>query len=161
MEHLLPTLLCLLAGAALIVVECLTPGVGAAGIFGIVSLAVAVVLQIHNVTGMLFVLAVAVLVVAAAVLVMFELGSRGKLFRSKLGLKERIEGEASPARELPDGAIGVAVTELRPVGAAQFDGKRYEVQTNGVFLAKNTPVRVCGTTGMRLLVEEWKQEENC
>lgn len=156
MEQILPTLLCMLAGAVLIVVECLTPGVGAAGILGIVSLAVAVVLQIHNVTGMLFVLTVAVLVVAAAVLVFLELGSRGKLFRSKLGLNERIEGEASPSRELPDGAVGVALTELRPVGAALFDGKRYEVQTNGVFLAKGTPVRVCGTTGMRLLVEEEK-----
>ena len=154
MVNVLPTVLCLIAGAALIFVECMTPGLGAAGIFGVVALIAAVILQIQNTAGMLFVLTVAVLLVAAGLLVLFELGARGKLFRSRLALNDRIQGKAAGKENVPEGALGVALTHLRPVGAAEFDGKRYEVQTNGEFLNQGAAVRVCGCNGLRLLVEQ-------
>ena len=154
MVNILPTVLCLIAGAALIFVECMTPGIGAAGVFGVVSLIAAVILQIHNTAGMLFVLTVAVLLIAAGLLVLFELGSRGKLFRSRLALNERIEDKAAGEENIAEGAVGTALTALRPVGAAEFDGRRIEVQTNGEFLAKGARIRVCGSSGLRLLVEQ-------
>ena len=159
MVNLLPTLLCLAAGVILIVVECLAPGIGAAGIFGVLALAAAVILQIGNTTGILFVLALALLLIAAALLVLFRLGAKGKLSRSRFALSDRIGGSPRQDALPPVGAQGVALTHLRPAGVALIDGRRRDVQADGAFIEKDTRIRVSGRDGLRLLVEPAAPEE--
>lgn len=51
------------------------------------------------------------------------------------------------------GAIGTAVSFLRPAGIAQIDGKRVDVLTEGEFIAAGTPIRVTRVHGARVFVE--------
>ncbi|MEX2626768.1 MAG: hypothetical protein WD225_07770 [Ilumatobacteraceae bacterium] len=55
---------------------------------------------------------------------------------------ERPEGEAGSIEESLVGATGVAVTDLRPGGLAEIDGRRIDVVTSGEFVGRDTPVEV-------------------
>lgn len=50
------------------------------------------------------------------------------------------------------GHSGVADSMLRPAGVAVIDGSRYQVQTNGEFLAPQTPVVVERVEGAKIIV---------
>jgi membrane-bound serine protease (ClpP class) len=50
------------------------------------------------------------------------------------------------------GLDGVALTDLRPAGAAQFGVERVDVVTEGEYLAQGTPVRVVRNEGYRHVV---------
>ena len=52
------------------------------------------------------------------------------------------------------GKSGVAASYLRPAGIAQIDGKRFDVLTQGEFIAQGTPIRVARVEGARVFVEE-------
>jgi membrane-bound serine protease (ClpP class) len=47
---------------------------------------------------------------------------------------------------------GVAVTALRPAGAAEIGGRRVDVVTDGVFVEAGRPVRVVSVEGARIVV---------
>lgn len=55
------------------------------------------------------------------------------------------------------GRTGVAISELRPVGTAEFDGERVDVSTEGDFVPAGTPVTVVEAEGMRLVVRPVRQ----
>jgi membrane-bound serine protease (ClpP class) len=48
---------------------------------------------------------------------------------------------------------GTAVTVLRPSGKARFDDHVVDVVTEGEFIARETPVTVIQTDGMRVVVK--------
>jgi membrane-bound serine protease (ClpP class) len=54
------------------------------------------------------------------------------------------------------GRTGIAVTDLRPNGKAEVDGKLLEVLADGVFLDKGEPVRVISDDGMGVIVKRVK-----
>jgi membrane-bound ClpP family serine protease len=51
------------------------------------------------------------------------------------------------------GAIGRALTDLRPSGAVQFDTQRVDAMSHGPFLEKGATVRVIHTEGAKVIVE--------
>lgn len=59
------------------------------------------------------------------------------------------EGAARAARE---GAVGVALTDLRPSGVASFEGHRVDVVTEGDYLAAGEPVEVLHAERYRRVV---------
>ena len=52
-----------------------------------------------------------------------------------------------------EGMQGIAVTDLRPTGVAELDGQRRDVQTDGEFIARRSPVVVTRLEGNRIVVE--------
>jgi membrane-bound serine protease (ClpP class) len=50
------------------------------------------------------------------------------------------------------GKEGVAITALRPAGAAEIEGRRVDVVTDGVFVDAGRPVRVVSVEGARVVV---------
>jgi membrane-bound serine protease (ClpP class) len=50
------------------------------------------------------------------------------------------------------GLDGIALTDLRPAGAAQFAGERLDVVTEGEYVRQGTPVRVVRSEGYRHVV---------
>ena len=50
------------------------------------------------------------------------------------------------------GALGRALTTLRPSGKAEFDDQIVDVVTEGEFIAPEMPVAVVATDGMRVVV---------
>lgn len=52
------------------------------------------------------------------------------------------------------GHIGTTQTELRPAGAAIFDGKRVDVVSDGHFIPRETTVKVVDISGNRVVVRQ-------
>ncbi len=55
------------------------------------------------------------------------------------------------------GMRGVATSSLRPAGRGRFDGKTFDIMTQGEFLDKGTPIEIIRIEGNRLVVAEYKQ----
>ena len=49
------------------------------------------------------------------------------------------------------GKEGVTLTALRPAGAAEIEGRRLDVVTDGVFVEAGRPVRVISVEGARIV----------
>jgi membrane-bound serine protease (ClpP class) len=53
-----------------------------------------------------------------------------------------------------EGAIGVAATDLRPMGIGLFDGKRIDVISGGKLIKKDSTIRIVSIEGTKVVVEE-------
>jgi membrane-bound serine protease (ClpP class) len=58
----------------------------------------------------------------------------------------------SMSSSLPYGAPGVAKTDLRPSGRAEFDGHLVDVVSQGEWIVAGQPVRVISVEGTRVMV---------
>lgn len=56
--------------------------------------------------------------------------------------------------DLPVGAVGEAVSTLRPAGIALIDGKRLDVVTDGEWIDAGQPVRISSTADGHISVEK-------
>lgn len=54
------------------------------------------------------------------------------------------------------GRSGIALTQLRPAGTADFDGDHLDVVTEGGFVGPQTRIRVIAVEGTRIIVREEK-----
>ena len=54
------------------------------------------------------------------------------------------------------GRAGIALTQLRPAGTADFDGQHLDVVTEGGFIGPGTVIRVISVEGTRIIVREEK-----
>ena len=154
----LPTILCLVIGLALVVIEMFIPGFGFVGFSGILLLAGSVIFTWINygaMIGSLMMIAVLILVVIC-LLISLRSASKGKLSRSRLFMKEGdTVGEAVKAEApLNVGDIGKAETMLRPAGIVLFGDRRVSVVSEGQYIDKGKSVRVCQVEGARIVVEE-------
>lgn len=76
----------------------------------------------------------------------------------RMATTEATSGAAVPAVEEPGrggslrGATGVALSDLRPSGIAEIDGRRFDVVTSGEFLPRGEPVEVTSDEGYRRVV---------
>jgi membrane-bound ClpP family serine protease len=75
-----------------------------------------------------------------------------KFFRRSFTLDAAIESSVGGIPGAPPGSQGVAVTELRPLGRAEFGGKRYEVRCQTGHLAAGTRIEVISAEFGSLIV---------
>lgn len=138
------------------------PGFGAAGVLGAAAVATAVVLAMiggspspGDVTQALLVLGASlVITIAVAYAWLRHLPTSGRFAGLFLrGGAQQADGYISA---LPRGDLvghdGVAVTDLRPSGTAQFGEERVDVVTEGDYVAQGRPVRVVRSEGYRHVV---------
>ncbi|OAT82296.1 NfeD family protein [Desulfotomaculum copahuensis] len=132
------------------------PGVGVAGMLGLLLVAWGVLLLAVD-----FTRATAALVIAlAATVVIFVLGvrffARFKLWQ-RLALGTRQHKEAGYVTGQVDlvhlvDLTGVAVTPLRPSGTAEVAGQRLDVITTGEFIPTGAAIKVVRVEGVRVVV---------
>jgi len=117
---------------------------------------------------------IGIILAIAAIAVIALMGPRLRIF-DRLTLKTKIEGTAGgpdpehagtsvleAARVMSEdaeenygdllGKRGKAISTLRPSGKAEFDGKVYVVEADGVFVEPNKPVEVIRVRGNRIIV---------
>jgi len=142
-------------GLLLIVGELMFPTLGALGVGGALAILGAVVVAFNEgtQTGVVFLVATAVLVPAAIVLGMKllphspfgkNLVARGATFTDAAAVDRR-------DRELA-GKEGVAENLLRPIGTATIDGRRVDVQSRGEPIEAGSRVRVVEVEANRVVV---------
>ena len=146
-----------IAGILLLGVEMFSPGFGFAGGSGLVCIFIAILFTAQNlVEGLILSL---ILIAAAGILLSIVLysASHGRLSR-KLILREKTDRAAgfsgTPSYAAFLGMSGIALTALRPSGAAEIDHHRLDVVTEGEFLPAGTIVEVLRVEGNRIVVRQ-------
>jgi membrane-bound serine protease (ClpP class) len=158
-------LMLLVAGVALIGVEMFVlPGFGVAGITGSLAVLGSVYLSLVSQFSSEADMSQAAGVLSAAILIVIvgawallrTLPRSGRFTRSGVMLgdsTDRATGYiSSPVRDELVGATGVALTDLRPSGAAQFGEERVDVVSDSSFIGAGTPVRIVRSEGYRHVV---------
>lgn len=150
-------------GIALMLVEAFMPGFGVFGISGLVSTTVSIVLAAVSVqTGMLMLLVSVVLAALFSVFAFRFFARRGALRHIILADEEKADlGYVAPRdqRELV-GLNGVAVTALRPSGAALINGHRVDVVSDGAFIPSGEALTVDRVEGVRVIVRRRDHVDN-
>lgn len=145
------------AGFIFVGIELFLPGFGWPGVSGIICFAAGIFLTAESFEqGMLITLAVIAVLGILFWIVMHRL-AKGK-FRSPLILKDEMveKGGFVSANGLDGmvGAVGTAVTDLRPTGTGSFDGKELDVVSTGKYIPKGTEIVICRAEGYHLVVRE-------
>lgn len=145
-----------IAGFILVGIEMAIPGFGVPGVSGIICLVVAIFLISDSfVEG-----AVIALIVLGLLGIMFAiiLGilSKAKL-KSPLILKDEQNKEkgfiSNSDLNYLLGRHGIAVTDLRPSGTADFDGIEFDVISEGKYIPKDTRLVIYKVQGSKLIVK--------
>ena len=151
----LPILLCLMLGAALMIVEVFLPGFGLPGVSGIVLIGAGTAI-IWLKAGALTALATLLVVIAVlAVLISYmmrratEGGAHARIF-----LREKEELRSGEDMQVLLGKQGRTTSVLRPAGIGDFDGVRLNVVTEGSFIERDRPIEIVNVDGARIVVRE-------
>jgi membrane-bound serine protease (ClpP class) len=159
-------LILLAAGIVLIAVEMFViPGFGIAGIGGVLAILAAFYLSMVSHLASpgdyiqalgVFSLSLIVVIVAGWALLR-HLPRSGRFTRSGLmlgGATSRESGYLSAEiRSELVGAVGVALTDLRPAGAGRFGNERVDIVSDANWISAGTPIRVVRSDGYRHVVE--------
>lgn len=143
----------ILAGLLLIIVEIVfIPGTTVVGFLGLVFTIVGIVFsytQFGNEVGF-YVLLGTTLVSAGTLYLSFRKGA-WKKFSHQSAIDSKVnEGMAD---HLSTGEEGRSTSVLRPMGSAEFNGKIFEVKTNGEFVNNGVKVRIVKIRLNDILVE--------
>ncbi|NLL40050.1 MAG: hypothetical protein GX254_10760 [Clostridiales bacterium] len=144
-------------GIVLFIIEINMPGFGVFGILGFISL-VACIFVTANTFAQGLIMTAAMFVIVIIILAVFaSLASKGYLLKG-VALKEATSAElgfsGTEDMKYLIGKAGVALTNLRPVGDADFDGVRLDVVSRGEFIRKGSVVEVIEVEGNRIVVRE-------
>lgn len=140
-------------GLTLIIVEVIfIPGTTLIGLLGLVFLIVGVTFSYSYFGSTIgfYTLLVSVAGFAVALFWSFRKGA-WKRFSLKTSIDSRVN--QGQTEILKPGAAGITVSALRPMGSAEFDGKIFEVKTNGDYLAPGSKVRIVQIQANDILVE--------
>ncbi len=141
-------------GLIFLIAEMFEPGLGVCGAIGAVLMIIDVFLLAESFAQGLVLFAAVIIVILLLVLIMFILASYG-IIPKKLVLEDKPitqDSFASPP-ELKSGEKGVTVTYLRPVGKAEFDGRVFDVMSEGEFIEKDKEVEVVSVSGNKIIVK--------
>lgn len=151
----LPMGLCMLAGAALILVEVFLPGFGLPGVAGLLLIAAGTALAGMHFGSLTAVGVLLVLVAVLAVLISWVLraaaGRKGTHSELFLQQKEELHTKDADMQVLV-GRRGCTRSALRPAGIGDFDGVRLNVVTEGDFIESGRPIEIARVEGSRIVV---------
>ncbi|MDO4356829.1 MAG: NfeD family protein [Clostridia bacterium] len=152
----LPSVVMLIVGFALVVVEMYVPGFGAPGIIGTLLLVGGVIALRPTPFQALLISIVIVALLCIALSLCIRSASKGRLSKSKYILRE-----TSIAQDTGDNALsyyvgqtGKAVTVLRPAGIGEFSGVKLNVVSDGEFINAGEAIRVESVEGNRICVQK-------
>lgn len=168
MSWSLLVILFLVLGFILLLIElCVIPGFGVVGIAGIFSILTGEYLAwtklsmvwaiVATVSSILAIIGSLIFLKKSGIVNRFVLGHR---IGEGEGSKETGTGYGHEKNQgkplLLVGQVGLSLTDLRPVGIAQFRNQRISVITEGVYLKKNSRVKIQRIEGNKIWVEEEK-----
>ncbi len=154
----------MLVGLFLLFLEiAIIPGVGITGVSGTILLIVSLGMAFWKLNK---VWAVGVTVTACIGVVALVLFMFFGLPHTRLGKKFILSQSAPNPEEISAvddtskfiGAVGIAVSNLRPSGIAKIEGERLTVITEGDFIEKNTKIKVIKSTAGQIIVTSLEEK---
>ena len=143
-------------GIICMVAEFFEPGMGVFGSVGIVLMVIDIFILAESFVQGLLLFAGLAIIVLMFVMVLLLLASKG-ILPKKLVLSDATDNEsgyvASAKVDLKIGDEGVTVTQLRPAGKAEFDGKTYDVVSDGGFIESGLKIKVIAVAGNKITVK--------
>ena len=126
------------------------PGVGIAGIIGIIATIIGIVIafNVDSATGWWVLGATSIL---SGILLWVSL--RANTW-DRFALHSEIEGKSSSTPTLQSGDIGITVTRLNPIGKARFEAGVFEVTAQNELIDDHTSIRVVSLSGQKIIVEQ-------
>lgn len=151
------TVILLIAGIGLMILEMITPGFGLAGISSICCLVLSIVLRARvSFSAAVWMTALVLLILGILLIVFFRSITKGSISRSPIVLNDSIQANGSYISSSDLGYYldkeGRSLSALRPTGTAEVEGVRLNVTTGGEFIPTNTPIRVVKVEGLNLIV---------
>ncbi|OZM57745.1 hypothetical protein CIB95_05105 [Lottiidibacillus patelloidae] len=146
----------LVGGIILILLELFLPG-GILGILGLISILASFFFASYDLAHMAISLAIAIILTVILAIVLYKfVGYRGTLGR--IILKDATSSEKGynsyHQRDELLGSVGVALTDLRPSGTAQFADERVDVVSEGTYISRGSEVKIIKLEGARIIVRE-------
>lgn len=149
----------LAAGAVLLLLETVLPGM-VAGIVGGCCLLAGVVMAYVK----LGAVAGNWILAGTVVAVIIGFGVWASVFpKTRFGrafISDRAIGDVKADRPELLHQTGTAFTQLRPSGTALISGQRVDVVSEGALVEKGTPIKVVGIEGMRVVVRAVRAEDS-
>lgn len=146
-------------GIAMLLVEAFMPGLGIFGATGLISTVASIVLAAVTVqTGLIMLLIAFVLSAVFSVFAFRYFAGRGALRHIILSEEEKADlGYVAPLDQSKlTGKEGIAITSLRPSGAAEIEGKRVDVVSEGSYIPAGEMLIVDRVEGVRVIVRALK-----
>ena len=158
----LAVILFFVVGTVLLVIEVFMPGFGIAGLSGIVLEGVGIALMFiqHGPFAALGLTIIVLALIGIVISITLRSATKGRLSKSPFILsKSETASEGYSATNNQDmnvfiGKEGIATTTLRPVGMAEIEGVKLNVDSDGEFIPKGTHVRVAQIDGLRIIVRK-------
>lgn len=153
------------AGLVLLIMEIFViPGFGICGVLGIASIVGAVICAAPSLSVAMIQLGIALLAAVVLVIISLKCGRTRRVW-SKLILREATTTEGGYVSQPGGinalvGKSGVALTDLRPSGAALLDDKRTDVLSEGGFIKRGTMVTVIRVEGSSVVVRPCDEAVN-
>jgi membrane-bound ClpP family serine protease len=74
---------------------------------------------------------------------------------NRFSLKNTIDSKVNEGQAdlLKEGEEGTAISALRPMGKADFEGKQYEVSSLGPFIESGTKIKIIKIASHHIIVE--------
>ena len=142
-------------GIILLLIEAFIPNFGVVGVSGIVSIIAAIILSASTAEAGIRIILSSLFLTTAVVAVAFRYLKRSRVW-SQIILQyaeTKDRGYVAPADYSHLlGKTGQTLTPLRPIGAAEIDGLRIDVVSEGSFIEKAQTVQVVKVEGSRVIV---------
>lgn len=151
-----PALLILLAGYVLLVVEMCVPGFGAPGIAGIVLSIIGIIALEPSPLQALIIVSIYLAILIATLFICLKSMAKGRLSKSRLVLNDVSVKAPQNGEKLEAlvGKTGKTHTPLRPVGIAEIDGRKFNVSSEGDFIAANEKICIIRIEGRNIIVKK-------
>ena len=159
-------------GVILILLEVFViPGFGIAGVGGIILIIASLflsligsnqVLDFEGVSAAIIQLAVALLGAIILVFVMAKFLPKTNIFKKFVLSDAEKTNKGFSSHSTSKGLVGaqgIALTTLRPSGAAEINGKKVDVVTESEYLERGSNIEVIGVEGIKVIVREIRSDE--
>ena len=142
-------------GLLLLVVEGFVPGFGLPGISGIIFVTAGTVLAMGSLSSAIASLSIAIILTTIVTVILIKLGFRSKLL-DRIVLKSEHSNERGylsvDSSDIYLNKTGISITELRPSGFIEIDGKRLDALSDGSFIPKDVQIEIFRVEGSKIFV---------
>ena len=142
-------------GIVLLIIEIIVPGFGLPGISGILFVLIGIVLAMDSFANAILSISIAIIITTIVGIMLVKRGFKSQLFNSIVLNNQTNKEKGYLSSEADENLIskeGIAVSELRPSGFIDIDGKRIDALSDEGYIPKGTAVKIVKIEGSKIFV---------